>query len=57
MGDLKCGEEHATIMERVFFSEAKGVQNHLEERLLDQAQARGLIPPLFGVIRAAYPKA
>ena len=32
--------------------------NHLKERLLDQAQARALYPPppLFGVVRVAYPK-
>ena len=32
-------------------------QNHLEERFLDQAQARASYTPLFGVIRIAYPKA
>ena len=33
-------------------------QNHLEERLLDQAQARALYtPPFFWVICVAYPKA
>ena len=31
--------------------------NHLEERLLDQAQARASYTPFFGVIRVAYPKA
>ena len=36
-----------------------GVENHLEERLLDQAQARASYtpPPFFWVIRVAYPKA
>ena len=35
-----------------------GSQNHLEERLLDQAQAwASHTPPLLGVIRVAYPKA
>ena len=34
------------------------MENHLEERLLDQAQARAsYTPPLLGVIRVAYPKA
>ena len=31
--------------------------NPLEERLLDQAQARASYTPFFGVIRVAYPKA
>ena len=35
----------------------KALQNHLEERLLDQAQARALYTPFFGVVRVAYPKA
>ena len=31
-------------------------ENHLEERLLDQAQARAsYTPPFFGVVRVAYP--
>ena len=30
--------------------------NHLEERLLDQAQARALYTPFLGVVRVAYPK-
>ena len=29
--------------------------NHLEERLLDQAQARASYTPLFWVVRVAYP--
>ena len=32
-------------------------ENHLEERLLDQAQARTPYTPAWGVIRVAYPKA
>ena len=35
----------------------RGTENHLEERLLDQAQARASCTPFFGVIRVAYPKA
>ena len=31
--------------------------NHLEERLLDQAQADAIHPPFGGVVRVAYPKA
>ena len=31
------------------------VRNHLEERLLDQAQARASYTPFFGVVRVAYP--
>ena len=30
---------------------------HLQERLSDQAQARAIYTPFFGVIRVAYPKA
>ena len=40
----------------VFHQELMG--NHLEERLLDQVQARAShTPPFWGVIRVAYPKA
>ena len=31
-------------------------RNHLEERPLDQAQARASYTPFLGVIRVAYPK-
>ena len=32
------------------------LENHLVERLLDQAQARAsYTPPFFGVVRVAYP--
>ena len=36
---------------------ATSVLNHLEERLLNQAQAQVLYTPLFGVVRVAYPDA
>ena len=37
-------------------STGKLSKNHLEERLLDQAQARALYTPLFlGVVRVVYP--
>ena len=40
------------------FSTVAKNQSHLEERLLDQAQARASCnPPFGGVVRVAYPKA
>ena len=36
-----------------FHSPYFGIVNHLEERLLDQAQARSSLPPFWGVIRVA----
>ena len=41
----------------ISISVKKMQKNHLEERLLDQAQARASYTPFFGVIRVAYPKA
>ena len=47
-----------TIESVIMNSGTKGAEDHLEERSLDQAQARASYnPPLFGVIRVAYPNA
>ena len=54
--DSRCGHMLPPPHPRRKRGKAGG--NHLEERLLDQAQAQALYtPPFLGVIRVAYPKA